>query len=492
MMNSHFALKLKPQPPDAPLPRFCSSATSYTPFCSFNCSNNISPFQKKKKIIKSAMTSFKSHSFLIFSSLHYQLSHATTGSAILITLILILLPNSAAAQNAALPSSPPQAPSKSDGFSFDPKLRFTPSMGIILVCLLSAFFIMGCVSVSIRHCSQHHPADEFLREDRPLGGSRRRTGRPAPLARGLDSSIVDGFPIFKYSDVKELRIRKGALECAICLNEFEDEETLRLIPDCSHVFHPDCIDAWLASHVTCPVCRSNLDLIHGHDDQVQDDDHVVVPDPDPEINGSVLQLPDSVPTQGLSNPTQETSNLGVHIHIGSPELVNQCQTAARNFPKLLQVDGKIPRSYSTSHALVQPDKNCERFTLRLPEDVHTRLINSELSRAKSCVSFTRVRSSTKGFRRIDSGGGTRVDSKNRGRLGRVVRSEDFTYPINPAFFSSASPTVAGISEEKPTKTSLRNLLRPPKSLECLFSATEEKQFDGERSFNRLRPDDSLV
>ncbi|KAF9604768.1 hypothetical protein IFM89_010309 [Coptis chinensis] len=61
-----------------------------------------------------------------------------------------------------------------------------------------------------------------------------------------------------YSVVKGLKIGKGALECAVCLNEFEDDETLRLLPKCDHVFHPECIDAWLASHTTCPVCRANL------------------------------------------------------------------------------------------------------------------------------------------------------------------------------------------------------------------------------------------
>ncbi|KAE8666474.1 hypothetical protein F3Y22_tig00112498pilonHSYRG00198 [Hibiscus syriacus] len=53
---------------------------------------------------------------------------------------------------------------------------------------------------------------------------------------------------------------KATLECTICLNEFEDDEMLRLIPKCSHVYHLDCIDAWLSSHSTCPACRTDLVL----------------------------------------------------------------------------------------------------------------------------------------------------------------------------------------------------------------------------------------
>lgn len=51
---------------------------------------------------------------------------------------------------------------------------------------------------------------------------------------------------------------KGALECTVCLNEFEDGKELRLLFHCSHVFHLDRIDAWLASHITSFVYDTNL------------------------------------------------------------------------------------------------------------------------------------------------------------------------------------------------------------------------------------------
>ncbi|URD79782.1 E3 ubiquitin-protein ligase [Musa troglodytarum] len=58
-----------------------------------------------------------------------------------------------------------------------------------------------------------------------------------------------------YSEVKELKVGKGVLECAVCLTKFEE---LHLFPHCSHIFHLDYVDAWFTSHVTCFVCYANL------------------------------------------------------------------------------------------------------------------------------------------------------------------------------------------------------------------------------------------
>lgn len=50
---------------------------------------------------------------------------------------------------------------------------------------------------------------------------------------GLDKDIIESFPFFPYSEVKGLKIGKGGVECAICLKEFEDEDTLRITLDAS-------------------------------------------------------------------------------------------------------------------------------------------------------------------------------------------------------------------------------------------------------------------
>lgn len=47
-----------------------------------------------------------------------------------------------------------------------------------------------------------------------------------------------------------------AAQCAVCLEGMKDGEAARRLPTCSHAFHASCIDMWLDSHATCPVCRS--------------------------------------------------------------------------------------------------------------------------------------------------------------------------------------------------------------------------------------------
>ncbi|XP_015239169.1 PREDICTED: E3 ubiquitin-protein ligase RNF43 [Cyprinodon variegatus] len=45
--------------------------------------------------------------------------------------------------------------------------------------------------------------------------------------------------------------------CAICLEEFQDGQNLRII-SCHHEFHRDCVDPWLMQHRTCPLCMHNI------------------------------------------------------------------------------------------------------------------------------------------------------------------------------------------------------------------------------------------
>ncbi|CAI9112589.1 OLC1v1013057C1 [Oldenlandia corymbosa var. corymbosa] len=49
---------------------------------------------------------------------------------------------------------------------------------------------------------------------------------------------------------------KSALQCVVCLESFEEGQKCRLLPKCSHCFHAECIDSWLAKTGACPICRT--------------------------------------------------------------------------------------------------------------------------------------------------------------------------------------------------------------------------------------------
>lgn len=48
-------------------------------------------------------------------------------------------------------------------------------------------------------------------------------------------------------------------ECAVCLDEIEEEQTARMVPGCNHGFHLECADTWLSKNSICPVCRAKLE-----------------------------------------------------------------------------------------------------------------------------------------------------------------------------------------------------------------------------------------
>lgn len=274
-------------------------------------------------------------------------------------LLLTHFPPPAAAQlpNALTPPPP-------DRLS---RLKFDKSMAIVLVILVAVFFLLGFLSVYTRQCAERRMRGRF---DLSISIGRRN--------RGLDREIIETFPTFVYSTVKSLKIGLATLECAVCLSEFEEEETLRLIPKCSHVFHPECVDAWLANHSTCPVCRANL-----------------LPKPDDPSFVSI-QIPDPVQPV-LNSPVQPEST-------DSPkpnDLINHNRSPWSRSTGF-SLASLIPRSHSTGHSLVQPGENCERFTLRLPEEVRNQLMTSTtLSRTTSCglnLGLTPENSGRRGYR----------------------------------------------------------------------------------------------
>lgn len=75
---------------------------------------------------------------------------------------------------------------------------------------------------------------------------------------GLDDAAIKTLPLSLFSRSKAKLPAATNRDCAVCLFEFEDGEWLRTLPICAHSFHVECIDVWLRSHATCPLCRAAI------------------------------------------------------------------------------------------------------------------------------------------------------------------------------------------------------------------------------------------
>ncbi|XVF69042.1 hypothetical protein PTKIN_Ptkin11bG0049500 [Pterospermum kingtungense] len=139
---------------------------------------------------------------------------------------------------------------------------FDSSMALTIVVLLTALFFMGFFSIYIRRMSED-PTAHLSRRRRYRGGHVPLHSFPFPSdhhhhhgsaasGKGLDPTTVRSLPVYCYHGNAKY---ENQIDCAICLSEFEDTECVKTIPSCKHIFHVECIDMWLASHVSCPVCR---------------------------------------------------------------------------------------------------------------------------------------------------------------------------------------------------------------------------------------------
>lgn len=115
---------------------------------------------------------------------------------------------------------------------------------------------------------------------------------------GLDPSVISSIAIVKYE--KGGGLIEGT-DCSVCLSEFQENESLRLLPKCNHAFHIPCIDTWLRAHTNCPMCRVR---IVSNPALISSSENVIVPN-----SGGVEDTNEA----GASAAENEDSNLRVRI-----------------------------------------------------------------------------------------------------------------------------------------------------------------------------------
>lgn len=67
--------------------------------------------------------------------------------------------------------------------------------------------------------------------------------------QGVSKELID-------TQLPDVPVEMGSTiaPCSICLEEYKEDERVRHLP-CHHFYHVACIDTWLGTRNTCPICR---------------------------------------------------------------------------------------------------------------------------------------------------------------------------------------------------------------------------------------------
>ncbi|KAF8032557.1 hypothetical protein BT93_D1459 [Corymbia citriodora subsp. variegata] len=135
--------------------------------------------------------------------------------------------------------------------------RLSPLVIAVIGIMASAFLLVSYYALISKYCGN---TEDRRREDQEPSAQLEDDHNPAVHEPwqietiGLDEAVIKSITVCKYR--KGVGLIEGT--CSVCLSEFDEDESIRLLPKCTHAFHIPCIDTWLKSHSSCPLCRSDI------------------------------------------------------------------------------------------------------------------------------------------------------------------------------------------------------------------------------------------
>ncbi|MCL7043044.1 hypothetical protein MKW94_001502 [Papaver nudicaule] len=143
-------------------------------------------------------------------------------------------------------------------------LAFFIQAVVMAIVILLFFLFVGIAAIVLIHIAIIGRAIHRRRYRRSLSRTARRS--EDYMEDDLDFGGV-GFGL-SHRDIQKLQAfyyqsgvgdSNSGEDCAVCLEVFKQGERSRILPQCKHVFHANCIDSWLIRVPACPVCRGIVD-----------------------------------------------------------------------------------------------------------------------------------------------------------------------------------------------------------------------------------------
>ncbi|XVF46116.1 hypothetical protein PTKIN_Ptkin03bG0000900 [Pterospermum kingtungense] len=135
--------------------------------------------------------------------------------------------------------------------SYTGEANFDSNMVIVLAALLGALICALGLNSAIR-CALRCGYRFGLGTPDP--DPEQIPSRQLASTTGVKKSALSRIPVIAYGSGLNLT----GTDCPICLGEFAEGEKVGVLPMCRHGFHARCIDIWLLSNSSCPLCRQAM------------------------------------------------------------------------------------------------------------------------------------------------------------------------------------------------------------------------------------------
>ncbi|KAK7343957.1 hypothetical protein VNO77_13107 [Canavalia gladiata] len=133
---------------------------------------------------------------------------------------------------------------------------------------LGFFLFMMFIALATYYCTSHRNVQNRQSQSRGTGSNLSSSHRTVimdsdhatitiQVGEEEVDAILNSYPLLLFSQAKLHKLDSASLSCSICLADYKDSEWLRLLPDCGHSFHKECIDMWLRLNLSCPMCRNS-------------------------------------------------------------------------------------------------------------------------------------------------------------------------------------------------------------------------------------------